>query len=143
MEYDNSKLVHKILIFLSGPIFNFIFAIIFFKMEIFYEFSFYMFYTNLLLGCINLLPILPLDGGNILDCILEDRFNFEIARKISLIVSKFVIILISLIYCFAIFYLKNLWIFLGIAYLWYLYFKEEKNFELYLKISNTVKLVNG
>lgn len=98
-----------------------------------------MFYTNLLLGIINLLPILPLDGGNILNCILEKKVGFYISGKISLFVSKIVLIIISLIYCFAIFYLKNFWIFCGIIYLWILFFKEEKNFALYLKILDKYK----
>ena len=134
-----AKPIHKIMIFLSGPVFNFILAILFYNLGKFYKISFYMVYTNLLIGIINLFPILPLDGGNILSCILENKFNFYISRKISLFIGKIILIFISLIYCFAIFYLKNMWIFCGIIYLWILFFKEEKNFELYLKILNKSK----
>ena len=134
-----TKPLHKILVFLSGPAFNFILAILIYNLEKFYEISFYMFYTNLLIGIVNLLPILPLDGGNILNCILENKFNFYISGKVSLFIGKIILIFISLIYCFAIFYLKNMWIFCGIIYLWILFFKEERNFELYLKILNKSK----
>lgn len=136
---SSTKPLHKILVFLSGPAFNFILAILIYNLEKFYEISFYMFYTNLLIGIVNLLPILPLDGGNILNCILENKFNFYISGKVSLFIGKIILIFISLIYCFAIFYLKNMWIFCGIIYLWILFFKEERNFELYLKILNKSK----
>ena len=63
----------------------------------------------------------------------------KISNEIALLISKIILILLSLIYCFAIFYLKNVWIFCIIIYLWILYFKEEKKFELYLKILNKVK----
>ena len=134
-----NKPIHKILVFLSGPIFNLFLAIFFYKIEVPYKLKFYMFYTNLFLCIINLLPILPLDGANILKCLLEKRFEYKISSEIVLLISKIILILLSLIYCFAIFYLKNVWIFCIIIYLWILYFKEEKKFELYLKILNKVK----
>ena len=134
-----TKPLHKILVFLSGPAFNFILAILIYNLEKFYEISFYMFYTNLLIGIVNLLPILPLDGGNILNCILENKFDFYVSGKMSLLIGKMILVFISLIYCFAIFYLRNMWIFCGIIYLWILFFKEERNFELYLKILNKSK----
>src|SRR5699024_1713702 len=74
-----NKPIHKILVFLSGPIFNLFLAIIFYKIEVPYKLKFYMFYTNLFLCIINLLPILPLDGANILKCLLEKRFEYKIS----------------------------------------------------------------
>ena len=99
---------------------------------------------NLFLCVVNLLPILPLDGGNILNCILlEENLSFKTSTSISLLISKIVLIFLSLIYCFAIFYLKNVWIFLGIIYLWILFFKEERKFDNYLKILNKAKLIDA
>ena len=141
-NFNYIKTLHKILVYLAGPIFNFGLAIIFYKLEICYELSFYMFYTNLLIGIVNLLPILPLDGGNILNCILEKKFGITISGRISLLIGKSVLIFISLIYCFAIFYLKNIWIFCGIIYLWILFLKEESDFELYLKILDKTKKID-
>ena len=133
-KINNNKFLYKILIFLAGPFCNFIFAIIVYISKIKYDTKLMFFYMNLILGFVNLFPILPLDGGNILNLILEQKLGFEKSTKICLILSKIILIIISLIYCFAIFILKNIWIFFSIIYLWIVYIKEERKFALYIKI---------
>ncbi len=96
-------------------------------------------YTNLLLGIFNLLPIIPLDGGNILISFLNYKFNVNDSIKMALIISKLELIILSIVYCIFILILKNLWIFVLIIYLWYLYLKEEEKFEFYLKIHERYK----
>ena len=133
-KMNNDKFLYKILVLLSGPAINFIISIIICKFKINHNLKIIIFYMNLFLGTINLFPILPLDGGNILKMILEQKLGFERSTKICLFFSKVILIIISLIYCFAIFIVKNVWIFLSLVYLWIIYIKEEEKFELYIKI---------
>lgn len=55
--------IKNILIYVAGPLSNYILALIFRKNEL-------IFSTNIFLGTLNLLPIYPLDGYNILKIIL-------------------------------------------------------------------------
>lgn len=56
--------LYEVLIYLAGPVSNFIFALIFRNIKIVSE-------INIFLGLVNLIPIYPLDGFNILKNILE------------------------------------------------------------------------
>jgi len=129
----NSK---KILIFLSGPIINFFIAILF--SEIKCEYQFLVVFTNFFLFLVNLLPIVPLDGGNILICLLRYKFKTSQSLKFSLSVSKIVLILISVLYSITILMIRNVWILFMIFYLWYLYLQEEHRFLLYFKARDKV-----
>ena len=96
-------------------------------------------YTNFILFIINILPVIPLDGGRILFYILNLRLNFESAFEIINNISKIFLILISFCYAFIIFVIKNVEIFFFILYLWYLNIKEEVNFAWYIKINKNVR----
>ncbi len=66
VSFNNVKLtnIKEIFIYLAGPMSNIGLAIIFQKIRFVYE-------INLFLAVLNLLPIYPLDGYNILNCILS------------------------------------------------------------------------
>lgn len=58
------SVIKRIIMYLVGPISNFVLALIFNNINFIYE-------VNLFLGILNLLPIYPLDGYNILLAILD------------------------------------------------------------------------
>lgn len=88
-EVDDLDDRKKIILYLSGPIFNLIVAGVFFCVReyssgvLFEE----IIYINLALGLFNLIPAYPLDGGNILEIILNKRVLYKRAKNIVVIVS--------------------------------------------------------
>ena len=99
--------------------------------------------TNFCLYIFNFLPILPLDGGKVLFYILNLKYNFEESFKISVFISKTFLIIISISYSILIFCVKNVELAFIIFYLWYIFIKEEKNLEWYIKINkNMIKHLN-
>lgn len=136
---ENKKYIHRILIFLGGPLFNFILAGIVYNFKISNDLKLEIIYTNLILGIFNLLPIIPLDGGNILKSLLEQNLGLTKTINICFVVSEVILVLISFLYSIAILYLKNIWICIAILYLWVIFIIEKRNIELYLKIWSNIK----
>ncbi len=82
--------IKGIAIYLAGPISNIILAIVFRKIKIVFE-------INMALALINILPIRPLDGYNILKLILEMFIDKEKVKNIMNFIKKIVeIVLIFL-----------------------------------------------
>lgn len=75
----------KILIYLAGPISNFILAIIFRNIKMVFE-------INIFLGILNLIPIYPLDGYNILNIINYNKNNHLMHNVEKIIIFVFFII---------------------------------------------------
>lgn len=89
----------ELTIYLSGPLFNLINATVFYVILIFQEqiinklnfinFEFFeviiwpMLLSNLILGCFNLLPFYPLDGGKVVNIYLAFFLGYGRAEKIS------------------------------------------------------------
>ena len=95
----NSSNTQKILIYVAGPISNIILALLFRNIELIYE-------INIFLAILNLLPIYPLDGYNIL-CVLskeEEKSNKILVER----VSKFIFIMLILISIIQIMLFKSL-----------------------------------
>ncbi len=130
----------KIIIMLSGALFNIILALslCFFN----YDKLKLWIYTNLGLGIINLLPIIPLDGANVILCVLNKRFNSKKAIGIGLKISKILLIIISFLYACLIILVKNVFILFMIIYLWYLFLEENNNFKTYFRIEEMLKRFN-
>lgn len=141
-NYDeNTKYnrIKRIFTYLAGPIANFIFCIIFYFMNIDLEIKTKIIYTNLLIGIFNLIPMLPLDGGKVLKEVLKFFYNPKIASIFMIHSTKSILIAITLIYSIAIFYMRNIVIFLLIVYLWYLYIIEEKKERLIIRVYETIE----
>lgn len=134
-----SKEIKKILMYLAGPFSNLIIAILVKYLNIDEDEKIKIIYTNLCICAFNLLPIMPLDGGNILKQLLKIKLENLKVNKISLIVSKLNLALLTFIYSIAILRIKNISIFLLIIYLWYLNFIEEKKLEI---LEKTYIIVN-
>lgn len=86
----------EIKISLAGPISNLL--IVFFLNALYNgPHKDFIFTTSLVMGVFNLLPILPLDGGRVLRCVLIKKYGYIRAMSITLSVTKaFSVVLIFL-----------------------------------------------
>ena len=79
--------IKKLIIYFAGPISNFIIAIIFKNVKMVFE-------INIFLGCLNLIPIYPLDGYNILYTILD---KFKNRKNILNHICKIIFIILIIL----------------------------------------------
>lgn len=91
-EFNKRNLVQNILIFIIGPISNFILALIFKDIKIIYD-------INMFLCILNLVPIYPLDGYNILKNLLLFKVNYS---KTLNIINIFNYILLFILFLYSI-----------------------------------------
>lgn len=106
IQIENDKKIcnnQKMIIYLSGPVINFIlaFASSFFFGIITSSKTFAG--VNLIFGFFNLLPIVSLDGGDIFRIFLEKMFDFKIVHNILSITSWFLILILTTLMCFCFF----------------------------------------
>ena len=110
-----------IIVALAGPTVSFMLAILFRYIELEpYIGSEEAVYSNLLILIFNLLPLYPLDGGRIFKGMLETRLN---CQKVNKIISKTSTIISSI----AVYYFKNIAIFLICIFLWEIIIKRKSN----------------
>lgn len=82
--FDEAKPMQDIIISMSGPILNLIFAALFFLInQGDNNFISWSFKSNLFLGVFNLLPAFPLDGARILRAFLNRKFIYKRANIIT------------------------------------------------------------
>ena len=131
INYANRFVLKKVIISCAGPITNFIIAIIFY----FFDFSIFnisrefIIYTNLIIGIFNLIPIYPLDGGQILNRVIRIFYgNFE-AYKISNSVNNIIMSILTALASIGLLCTKNIAIIFIIIFLWYLIIKENKKYK--------------
>lgn len=88
-EVEDLKNREKILLYLSGPIFNLLVAILMYILSLFYDYILIeqSIYINLVLGVFNLIPAYPLDGGKIFETLLNQKFLYKRAKMIVGIIS--------------------------------------------------------
>lgn len=136
-NYNNTKefTTKKAIIALAGPLTNFVIAVILIilgKINTNLQYTYLyklVIYSNLLIGIFNLLPIYPMDGGRILKEILKIAYGNKKAYKITYIISKTMIIVLTAISSILILYLKNISIILILMYLWYLEILEIRKYN--------------
>ena len=138
-SYGKNKIIYKILFFSIGPVINIVIAWIVNLFGSKNELTQMIIHINIAIGIFNLIPILPLDGGKILREIAKCIFGIEKANKFVIYFSKVILMLISFVYAILIIKIKNIIIIFLICYLWYLYFIEEKKYNIYVKTSNSIK----
>ena len=120
IKKSNFNNVKKIIILLMGPISNIVIAFFFMLLNMAIPV-----YINVLIAIFNLLPIYPLDGGQILNRLSRIIYgNFE-AYKISNIIMSILTALASI----GLLYTKNIAIIFIIMFLWYLIIKENKKYK--------------
>lgn len=95
----------KILIYLAGPISNFILAAMFRDIKMVFE-------INIFLGILNLIPIYPLDGYNILNIIDSNNIITKNVEKIIIFIFIIISVIQIMLYKTVSFALFTLYIFL-------------------------------
>lgn len=140
-SYGKNKLIYKVLFYLAGPLVNLAIAIAFMYIEGLKGEYEKIIYTNLAICIFNLIPILPLDGGKILKEILRVILGIGPSNKFMILFSKCFLFAITFAYSIVIVKLKNVYLLVLIVYLWYLYYIEEKKYNIFKKASDTIKRV--
>ena len=97
--------IRKILVALAGPLVNILCMIVMIMIQI--E-QVELIYANLLIGMFNLLPIYPLDGGRMLEAIMDMKLDYQRKRKYLERVSKITMVMLTGIASILLFYYKNI-----------------------------------
>ena len=130
INFENIYTLNKykeIIIYLAGPMSNFLLAILFSYNKMIFE-------INMTLGLINLIPIFPLDGYNILSNILRNT-RFDICKKNILKITSILLLnLFVLVSLIQLFFYKNISILIFSIYIILIYLSN-KNKLKYGKIS--------
>lgn len=111
------KTLQEIFIYLAGPFSNLFLAMLFSNNSMIFQ-------INLFLALINLLPIYPLDGYNILKSILNNKYNIKNTLLFLSIVSKIMFILLTVLAIIQIILFKNPSI---LIFLIYVYIIDQAN----------------
>ena len=93
----------------------------------------------MLLAIFNLLPIYPLDGGRILQEIVHIKKGKEESYKITNLVSKITVIILTIIESIVILYIHNIAFIIMLIYLWFLVIKNERQYAIKKKIYEQIK----
>lgn len=112
---ENESYFFNILIYFAGPFSNIILALIFHDVKMIYE-------INISLAIINLFPIYPLDGYNILINIIG---NYNNKSKCLNIIEKVLLLLFFLISIYQFIYFKSVTIFIFSIYILLIKFFEK------------------
>ena len=72
---DDLRIVEKLIMYMAGPIANICLAIAFYNIDFIFE-------INIFLAILNLVPVYPLDGYNILKCIL-DLIHINVLKNVE------------------------------------------------------------
>ena len=130
--------IKKIIVAIAGPLTNFLIIFITSNLQLNIIKSTLIMYTNFLIMIFNLLPIYPLDGGRILKSTLHIILGKRGAEKYINIVSKVIVIFITIASSIIILYVHNVAIVLINIYLWFLVVREDvkikKREDIYKKI---------
>lgn len=134
-SYGKENVLFKILTYLAGPLCNLILAVIFY----FAKMNIELVQINFILGVLNMLPIIPLDGGRILKEILKKFLGHKKASIFMIEFTKFSLIIISLMYSVAILKLKNFAILFLILYMWWLYSVEDRKIQTLKRVYGIIE----
>lgn len=129
VKKGNMLALKKIIIASSGPAINFLIVLVAYflynKCNLNIDYS-KIIYINIIIGIFNLIPIYPLDGGQILKNILHIKCGLENSYKYTNEISNILLIIITAFSSIAIYYLKNIAVLFIIIFLWNLVIKENK-----------------
>ena len=140
--------IKKAIISLAGPLTNLIIAIVSiiignFNINIQNTYIYQIIiYANLLIAMFNLIPIYPMDGGRFLNELLKIAIGNKRAYKITYIVSKTILILLTAFSSILILYIHNIALVIILAYLWYLEVIEIRRYNRRKNIENIIKGYN-
>lgn len=139
--YGYEKLIEikKIIIALAGPITNLIICTVTNFLTIDISLKNTIIYSNILIAIFNLIPIYPLDGGRFLKSLIKLKTKSIEADKIVNKISNITIILLTAISSVAILYLRNIAILIIILYLWIIIIKENKKYNIKMKVYKIIQ----
>ena len=127
--------IKKLVIALSGPIVN----LFIMTLAIIFNLHTSIIYSNLIIAVFNLIPIYPLDGGraikSIIGMITSSHKTNEIINKIS----NITIIILTMTTSILVLYIKNIFIVIILAYLWYMVIRENKRYNLTKRIYQIIE----
>ena len=121
-KLENSSINKEIIILLMGPICQ---IITYFVLSYFFKYNYIKIY-HLSILIFNMLPILTLDGGRLLNLILNKFFNYLTSFYINVVIS-FITIVILILFC--IIYYNNLNLFLMSIFLIFKIIKSIKDIK--------------
>ena len=146
--------IKKAIIALAGPLTNLIIAVVtiiigYFNANIQNTYIYQIIiYANFLIAMFNLIPIYPMDGGRVLNELLKIFIGNKKAYKITYIVSKTILILLTAVASILVLYIHNIAIVIILAYLWYLEvieirrYNRRKNIEKIIHNMEKEKILN-
>lgn len=138
--FKSQKVVlDKMLIAMAGPITNLIIILILIIVK---NSNLNLIYSNLIIMLFNLIPIYPLDGGRIILNLFKLFKENKKAYTYTNTISNVFIIILTIISSIAIYYYKNIAILLVLFTLWGLNIKENKRYNIYYKIYQTIDKQN-
>lgn len=143
-DLSSRKLVEykKILVTLAGPMSNLVIILITSFLNINISLKENIIFANILIAIFNMLPIYPLDGGRIINSLLNLRFEKELCVKIVNRISNIVMIIITAASSIVVIYYKNLAILFLIIYLWIIVINENKKYNMQIKVYDIIKKGN-
>ncbi len=121
MSQDKLRQGAEVIVEIAGPLTSLILAIAFQYMNVIKISDILrqeIVYSNILILFFNLLPLYPLDGGRILKNILNMKCGYEKSEKAINKISYITIIILTIISSIAVYYFKNIAIFLACVFLW-------------------------
>ncbi len=126
------------IISLAGPMVNFMLAIFIAILPINIKKDI-MFYTNIILGLFNLIPMYPLDGGRMLKALLRKYTSRKMADDVTYKVSNAILIIFTMLASIGVYAFKNIAIVFIIAYLWALRIKENRRYNIKRRVRNILE----
>lgn len=149
IKNGNRLNVKKAIIAIAGPITNLIIFIVLMLLQKL-DFTFtntYIYqiiiYSNILIAIFNMLPIYPMDGGRVIYEILKIIIGYKKAYKITYILSKTLLIILTAIASISILYLKNIAILFIIMYLWCLELQEIRRYNRRKSIEKVLEKIEN
>lgn len=147
IKKGNRLNIKKAIIAIAGPVINLIIICILMIVNYFFPnfLDIYVYqiciYSNLIIAIFNLIPIYPMDGGRIIYEMLKIFKGYKKAYKLTYLMSKTVLIILTIISSISILYLKNISILFIIGYLWFLEFQEIRRYNKRKNIEKMVEYV--